>query len=318
MAKPLKQENYDEDMIYWLEKQGRLIITRKRNGWKLYAVKAEDGAWRIYTDGCREVHSVDHIKDALTRYHPDIPSKTILVGEGVVPSMCDFDKLERVQSILTSKKEAALKKQEGYGNTLKIRFFEIAVWNGKPICAEVDYGSSRLPLLRYIFGENSMWSDMFGVVEQVIGLTYDQAKKKMVAEKWEGLVLYDDHFRNSFRLDGGDPERVRGCYKKKPKYEDDFIVRHPIMDPKDPKRVKEVALSQLNGTLDRNEFDCGVFGAFSKKERDALLKAKYPRVIQLEFDHRFESGKLQAARFVRWRYDKNIRDCKAPRKYPIE
>lgn len=319
MAKPIKRENYDESVIYDLEKAGRLIITRKRNGWKLYAVKDETGVWRLYTDGCREVHFLEHIKTSLAG-HSDIPCKTILVGEAISQDMSGFDKLERIQSIFMSKDPSAKMREVG---EVSYRLFEIAVWGGEPACAEFDY-VYRLSLLREKFGADKGLTGVAGrvaTVEYHLASTYDEAKRIAVAKKWEGLVLYDDLFRSSFRLDGKDPERITGCFKWKPVWEDDFIVRHPIMDPKDPNRVKEVALSQFNGVY-RNqgpkEFDCGVFGNFDKKTREWLRRAKYPLVIHLEFDYRFESGKLQAARFVRFRYDKNIRDCRAPRKYPVE
>lgn len=65
--KPLKPEAYDEKDIYTLEAAQRLIITRKRDGWKVFVFKSKDRV-RFYTDGINEVTDrFDHLREALER-----------------------------------------------------------------------------------------------------------------------------------------------------------------------------------------------------------------------------------------------------------
>ncbi len=314
LAKPVSQENYTEEEIFRLEKDSRLVITRKRNGWKLFAVKAM-GGWKLYTDGIRNVTFLGHIaRDLASR---NVPDDTVLAGEAVVPDALSGDKLERIQSIFCSKDDQALEKQKRIG-MVHYRLFDIVFWGGKQVIGEWRY-ASRHATLRTAFGCGlEVYCRDYVEPVEVVHNNFTLAKRLVKQKGWEGLVLYDAEFLSAFRLDGKSPQRIRGCYKWKPVHEDDFIVRHPIMDPSNKDRVKEVTLSQFNGTLDRNEFDCGKFGAFDNKTREWLRKARYPLVIQLEYDYRFDSGKLQGARFVRFRHDKNIRDCRAPRKYPID
>ena len=64
--KPLQMGAFDEKEIYDLEKQKRLLITRKRDGWKSLDVKCAD--WKLYTDGINEIDErMEHIKEELRR-----------------------------------------------------------------------------------------------------------------------------------------------------------------------------------------------------------------------------------------------------------
>ena len=310
LAKPVKQEAYDEAEIYELEKSGGLIITRKRNGWKLFAVKDKD-QWKLYTDGLREVTFLDHIKKELDRSRP-ASNGTVLVGEAVVPDAKNGDALNRVQSVFGSSPDRALEKQKELGQ-VKYRLFDIMFLNKAPVFNCYAY-SWRLMMLDRMFGSNQ--SETVAAVEK-LNVRFDEAKEQATREGWEGLVLYDKLFISSFRLDGKDPQRIRGCYKWKPIKEDDFIVRWWVGDDdKHPRYVKEVLLSQID-PVTKTEFDCGKFGLFTKEMREKLMDSKlYPFVLELRFDERFESGKLQAARFVRTRDDKKVDDCISPVSYP--
>src|SRR5262249_32543669 len=138
--------------------------------------------------------------------------------------------------------------------------------------------------------------------------SFEQAKEMVVREGWEGLVLYHKNFVNTFRLDGGEPKRPDGCYKWKPIQEGDFIAKYWIPNKKDPNRLKEIALFQINKKTGK-EFPCYKLGSFKAKMREELRNKKYPFVVEVKYEMRFASGKIRNARFVRLRPDKKPSEC---------
>lgn len=312
LGKPIKQDDYDESIIYELEKRGHLIITRKRDGWKLFVVKT-NGDWRIYTDGINDVtdrlpHCVAELKIL------NVPDHSLLVCEGVLDRK-GKDNFSKVGAILNGRvaTDVAIKKQQEVG-PIKLMFFDVVFWG----CANLSKNGLGIPyacrltiiqrILRHV--PSSLKCLM---PPQVLRMSYDKAKKEVVKKGWEGLVLYDAGFKSSFRLDGKEPERPEGCYKRKPIYEDDFIVRSWIGDDeKHPQRVKKVILLQIDWKT-KEEFECGELGSFTGKMRQDLFIARYPLVMQVRFEHRYPSGKLRNAIFVRLRPDKRVSDCIAPK-----
>lgn len=302
LAKPLKQDDYDEKIIYELEKKGKLIITRKRDGWKLFLVKANN-RWKIYTDGINEVtERLPRIVEEIATL--TVPDNSLLVGEGIVDEE-GKDQFLKVGGILRGSNPSLI----------KIMIFDAVYWGCVNLLARglnVAYSSYRLPLIKRLFLMEKRPQHVMAV--QVLDMPYDEAKKMAVKRGWEGLVLYDTAFKSSFRLDGKDPERPEGCYKWKPIYEDDFIVRSWIRDvSKHPSKVKKVLLSQIDPKTGK-EFSCGELGSFSNQMRIHLITAKLPLVMQVKFEQRYPSGKLRNARFMRLRYDKKPSDCIAPKK----
>lgn len=306
LAKPLQQDAYNESVIYGLEAKGDLIITRKRDGWKLFAVKT-NGKIKMYTDGMNEVDTrLDHLKIKLEQIMPD---DSMVVGEGVV-DVDGKDDLGRISGIFHSDTERALEIQNSEAGLIKFMVFDIILENDKCLYLFSIPYNQRLNMIRAIIGSNKH----LVMPPQVLEMKYDEAKKLVLEKGWEGLVLYDRNFISSFRLDGKNPARPKGCYKWKPIFEDDFIVREWISSKKDPNRLKEVVLLQIDPKT-KKEFYCGKVGAFTNKMREELKKSKYPLVTQVEFEARYKSGKIRNARFVRVRSDKKIKDCIAPRSY---
>lgn len=310
LSKPIKQDAYDEAEIYELERQGRLIITRKRDGWKLFKATG-DATWRhrFYTDGPREI--ADGRLDALARnfrhgwvFHP----RSLMVGEAYF-DVAGADDLGLVQSFFAQKDP--------------VKAIEIAEANGG-----IRYAPFGTP---YHWGRRitAPFGEMIEALEQscraigspliqtpeILRMSFDEAKKLVVARGWEGLVLYAADFRYQFRLDGKAPKRPWGCWKWKPVNEDDFIVRDRVFHPDGT--LKELVLSQIapNG----REFYCGKLGAFDKATRAKLAAMAAPFVVQAEFDERYKkTGKLRVPRFVRVREDKPVDQCVAPKNYPGE
>lgn len=302
ISKPIQQKAYDESTIYDLERGNNLIITRKRDGWKLFAVKY-NGAWKLYTDGMNEIDErLDHIKKELQK--KPIPDKTILVGEGIVDTN-GKDSIGGVNSFFHSKYERAMELQRASG-FIRFMVFGIIFWGGE-VHASTPY-AELVDRITQTFRDDE---NNFVIPLSIMQTSYDVAKRIVLESKWEGLVLYARDFAGSFREDGGSPARPEGCYKWKPIFEDDFIVRRWIESEKIPGRLKEIVLLQIDPKTEK-EFECGKVGSFSQKTRSILERSKYPLVVQVEFEDRFRSGKLRNARFLRIRPDKRIRDCIAP------
>lgn len=204
LAKPIAQEGYDESVIYELERKGRLIVTRKRDGWKMFAVVGPKGKVRFFTDGLNEIDSrFEHIKKELESLN--LASGIVLVGEAIV----DFegtDDVTKVISIFHSNTEKSIKFQN---DNSKAKFMVFGVLpSGKeslPYSMVSEWFSMILALcnedLNYIFPA------------LVLDMSYNEAKELVVEKGWEGLVLYDKDYALTYRIDGKAPKRPEGCYK---------------------------------------------------------------------------------------------------------
>lgn len=301
LAKPIAQEGYDESVIYELERQGRLIITRKRDGWKMIAVMDPKGV-RLYTDGVNEIDSrFDYIKEELSKCK--VLMGHVLVGEAIV-DVEGSDDIGKVISIFHSSTSKSIKLQREVG---KAKFMLFGV-----ISLEESYYWSVENVLQ------AFTKDSFEFIfpAPIIRASFAEAKKLAVQHGWEGLVLYDKEYRLTYRLDGKAPARPKGCYKWKPILEDDFIVRSWRPSPNDPGKLKDLVLSQIDPATGE-EFECGKLGSFDKQTREFLTNGiQYPFVVQVAFEMRFpKTGKIRNARFLRVRADKPIKQCIAPKSF---
>ncbi|HEY4486936.1 MAG TPA: hypothetical protein VJB70_04360 [Candidatus Paceibacterota bacterium] len=307
LYKPAQRESYDIARIYELEKHDELIITRKRDGWKLFVVKAGD-KWKVYTDGMREVTS--YVPDVVQELRGlPVANGTVYVCEGIVDED-DSDNFSLVGSILNSRTaERAIARQLEIG-FIQCMPFEIAFKNGG--CSlELPY-HERLSMIQETFQS----SFLFLSPVPVLDMSFDDAQKLVSEKGWEGLVLYAKDFVGSYRIDGKAPRRPNGCYKWKPIFEDDFFAREWIPYPEYPDRLKEVKLLQVDQKTGK-EVDCGVLGTLSVSMREELRKKftrkkSTPVVLQVAFEARNPSGKLRNKRFVRIRKDKKWDECFCP------
>ncbi len=304
LAKPLQQEAFSEEEIYKLEREGRLIITRKRDGWKLFVVRTH-GQVNIYTDGMRDV--TDRLGHIVQESWRQLPDNTLLAMEGL---MLDSMKDERgkVTTVLNSAREKSIQAQHAHG-LMQLAGFEVIFWAGAYMLSN-SY-RSRLELLQKTFSRAKYMSAV-----EVLNVSFDEAKELVRKNNWEGLVLYDKEFVSSYRLDGKAPARPSGCYKWKPILEDDFAVHEWVPSEKNPNRVKELLLTQIDPKTG-NRIDCGKLGTFSNAFRERLRHMKYPIVVQVVFEARFPSGKLCNKRLgdMEIREDKKPEDCIAPQSF---
>jgi len=303
LSKPKKPEQYHESELPELEKQKRLIITRKRDGYKMFASVDERGVIRLYTDGINEIDNrLWHIKEELAFLK--LPKNSLLVGEAIVDNN-GSDEFTHVASVFKSseKNSLVIQNQKSIGH-IRFMVFNIIFFDGEPVT--LPY-SDVLKLIDTLIPETAVHT--FRV--PILKMSLEKAKALVEKGGWEGLVLYAKDYVISYRMDGKDPQRTKGCYKWKPIKEDDFIVRSRIIRP-GTEIVKEIILLQIDPDSGE-EFDCGKLGGFTKKMREFLAdNSIYPLVVQVEFELRFRSGKLRNARFARIRTDKRAEDCIAP------
>ncbi|MDP1718868.1 MAG: hypothetical protein Q8L24_00360 [bacterium] len=327
LSKPLQQEAYDPKVVEDLDGAQRLVITRKRDGWKLFVVKYQNTT-KIYTDGLKEItHLLPHI--ALELRQLPMPNRTILVGEGVFEKN-GADLFTKACSCLNPNRKDNYYLEDGL-EKISLILFDVVFWGGAHYGQTMPY-FDRLMLVRGLpklgrirnsakeiargNGSNPNRLEGCRYIRGVEWLDADLAlvKDRAVKWGWEGLVLYDRDFRSDFRINGKNPQRIKGCYKWKPIHEDDFIIRTWDRCENNRKRLKDVNLRQIDPATGK-EFDCGKLGGFSEEMRRRIKRMKKPLVLMVKYEQRFPSGKLRNARFMRIRADKKTEACIAPKSF---
>ncbi len=291
--------------------RGELIITRKRDGWKVFAVIYK-GKAKLYTDGLRDItDKLPHLKKELEEMR--LPSKTVLVSEAVANNH-DADHRGTVASVLGSNPERAVELQKTVG-LIGMAIFDIVFYDGEQLVGVRSY-EYRLDIIQDMMMHHHTRLDVARHIEsvEILSMSFDGAKNVALEHDWEGLVCSAKGFTSSFRLDGKSPQRIRECFKWKPIHEDDFIVREVILREKDPTSAKELVLLQVD-PVTKKEFLCGKLGTFSNAVRKELAQLARPFVVQVRFETRHESGKLCNPAFMHIRTDKKLRDCVAPKSF---
>ena len=316
------------------------IATRKRDGYKTYAVITKRGA-TLYTSGCNKIDGrLAHIAQELKSYNLRVPA--LLIGECVASEAGKPDDLHCVQAVMKADKEKAIALQEQHGK-LHLMVFGVVLLGGKDVTnvpyiemLGMIYGIlyKNRDRAKYIFPAELIALSSDGLDGVISGIgkklpgcleysfsatvattTLEAAKRKVIENDWEGLVLCDKDFKNTFRLDGKEPQRPRGCRKWKPIAEDDFIVEEWTPDENNKRRVKELILLQID-PVTKEKIECGKFGHLSEERRKQLAKERYPIVVQIRFGVRYPSGKLRDMQeLLRIRDDKKPSECFAPQSY---
>jgi hypothetical protein len=334
LAKPIEHTVYDQSLIYDLEKNRQLMITHKRNGWKMFLEVNAAGKIRFLTDGLNEIDTwkVSHLIVEAEKL--ELPPRTLLVGE-VISNTANDDR-GVVISVMQCKNRDKFK---GNIPELNLALFNIVFWEGY---VTDNYDTNYKKLLTLLYGSSSpIWGkDLSKRAINLVSLyplsaySFDEMKKYAVRSNWEGLVLYDTNYKLTYRLDGKAPERPRGCYKWKPEADADLIALGCRMRDNDPNTVKDLKLYQIDPKTG-DYIRCLHYGTFKKIDREAFSKLpmrkivskrgkkvvtgwfEKPFVCQLTYDARsVKTGKLEGARNFLLREDKRTEECIAPKSYP--
>ncbi len=195
-----------------LEAEGNLVIECKRNGHAalVTVTRGKQSPVGIYSRSIIDLTEkfpslVDSVRGM------NIPHDTLLATEMTV-GVNGIDAPGRVTSLTQSLVPRALRLQESERAKPSLTIFNVIVYKGKDVVG-LPY-RDRLDIVFSICAKQK--------VEHVseIGIlrtTFEEAKKKSIKEKWEGLVLYDANAGSAYRLDGKSdtPLRPDGCWKWK-------------------------------------------------------------------------------------------------------
>jgi ATP-dependent DNA ligase len=316
-----KPKNSVEDkIIYDLEREGRAIYTRKRDGHCVYVVITAQGA-KIYTRGTlRDITA--HFPAVIWRLENlHIGENTLFAGELIaIHENTKQDWREHIASLVNLRdphKALMLQIMQGYA---KLMIYNVIISEGVNV-TDLNH-ESRFAIIQGILG--SGFSDVLPI--EILKMTFDEAQAHVLKNAWEGLVIYDRLATTTYRLDGNadDPPRPVGCWKRKPSYEDDFVATSFVYGTKGKrheKRMGKLNLAQYD-PITKELVSCGEVGiGFSDMQREYFTHTDYPCVIQVEYERRFPprqltKNKIQCAlcnpRFVLLRDDKNPAGCILP------
>jgi len=305
-AKPRAELITDAELEALID-TGNCWTTEKRDGQRAFIFKMPDGSVRVmsrrmkdYTENVPQiVASVKHV-----------PNGSILDVE-LIASQYDDD-YDYVGSILRSKPEKALDKQEKAKRPLYAYVFDALYWDGDDI--------THLSFLeRHEFVEQVVLSaftpnDYLMRCHPLQAQSVKQVKaayKMALKDGLEGFVIWDGTAPTVLRYDGK-PSRKGGAFKLKPVLEDDFVVygfEHG--KGKYERVVGKLHIGQYNT---KGEFvpwgKCGGFAGDSSI-RETLLKEDLTSgtlVVQVEFSKRNKTG-LRFPVMQRIRRDKAAREC---------
>lgn len=312
MPKPVRQ--IKDELAADLESKGRLVKTRKRNGYRIWAVK--DRAVKLFTRGNNEVTACfPHIVEELEMM---MPPRSFLDGEMHIIKNNGDDDFLAVGLIFKNshnpEEAIRLQKKTRYADFM---IFDVVFWEGEKYI--VRPWQERQDKLQYEFMRAQIQSAFKGFPHrfkyifqvETLHAPLKEAQDYAIEYAWEGLVLYDSEGCSDFRLDGK-VARPPVSWKWKPIHEDDFIVRRWIPRKDSPHLVKEFVLSQIDSETG-NEIDCGKCGSgLTNAQRIEFANdALYPLVVEIKFYARFPSGRLQHASIlrVRARDDKKPEEC---------
>jgi ATP-dependent DNA ligase len=319
-----KKEISDKKMIA-LEKSGKAIWTLKRDGMMHVAVKGST-EWTIYSRRMDVVtDKYPHIIESLNKLK--VPKNSVLLGEMVFLKKDGRDDFKLTSRICRSDPDLSLAYQ-GMGDFPKSRIkesvlgkvsyyvFDIGFYGGKEL-ARSSSVRERFTLLRSLFSPLGPKLHInTGLVASSVDMRREnKARQKMLKThhigpvqivdtnaktdlelakdlKIEGFVLFDADAvfgDKGFSFDGK-AQRPNGIWKRKPKYEDEFIITG-IYEGSGRNRGKlgGFTLEQVHPETEKR-IDCGKCGGgLSDEQREDYWrrgKKLVGKTIKCEFDSR--------------------------------
>lgn len=310
---PKPKHSIDEVLLREIERSGRLIITRKRDGHRhpiAISGTAKKPTVRIYTRTMNEVTaSFPHVVEEIRALA--VPPGTLLDGE-LWSDKNGNDDIRTFGRLAGLAPADAIALQQEVG-AARYSVFNVLAHAGRLMVDESF--ANRIDCIMSLVVHREV--DAVDAIE-VFDTSVDHAREMVKADDWEGLVLYDRDAKSAIRMDGNHKQTPRpyGAWKWKPRIEDDFFVRqweYGTPGKRHEKTMGKLHLLQIN-PLTHEEVDCGEVGiGFSDKERDFFAReVEYPIVVQVEFLERTPSGKCREPGFMRIRTDKGWEECLLP------
>jgi ATP-dependent DNA ligase len=307
---PKPKNSVPESTVLKLQDEGRLVQTRKRDGYFTHAVFTKRGT-RLYTRGHADVTDrYPSIAGEISEL--GLPVNTVLSGELLV-DQGGFDNFSLLSEVTKSDLETSLGLQNAY--PMRYMIFNVPVLRGRDITNVIN--RRRFDYIQELFLKRET---KFTHLQPLIELTGEfQINKELVRkQRWEGMVVYDTLAGTRFELHGklATPPRPVGAWKWKPLKEDDFIAYDFVLATKGKNegRVKDFKLAQVNRQTGA-PVDCGKLslGLSFDQRLQFTDKSLYPLVLEVAFESRFyPQGTLKNGRIRRIRDDKSPEECLFP------
>jgi len=344
------QKDITEKKLAELVKNKKAIWTVKRDGMMHVAVKTK-GLWEIYTRRMDLVtEKFPHIVVALHKL--DMPNNSILLGEMVFLKADRKDDFVNTSRICRSDIDLALAyqglgefpkshKERSVIGKMRYYVFDIAYFDGKDMISSTNAGN-RFTLLSSCFSRivklgittgigasekemntervirsNMLWEEYIAPL-QIVHTNPSEDIDLAKATGIEGFVIVDTSISygdKAYSFDGK-PQRPNGIWKRKPKWDEEFIIS-------DTYEGSGRNMNKLGGFLikqvhpDTGEFiDCGKCGGgLSDEQREdfwSKSKKLINKTIKVEFDSRQppKDGSF-ALRFPVFKgfADKSVEEC---------
>lgn len=332
------QTDIEPKALEKLHKTGKATYTRKYDGMCHVAVHHKTG-WEIYTrrmDLATEKFP-HHLKEL--EAHTEFGVGTVLVGECVCPKSDGKDDFKSVSRFCRSLVDEARKLVEDKEiPEPKFLVFDILFHNGKDLKTE-SY-STRAKLWNSLPHEKS--KSLVCQVEK-FNLTPTTWEKYAKDHGWEGFVVTDGASvpGDKFYSFDGDAKRPKGHHKLKPLYEDDVVIYAAALGT--GKYLGKIGAAYIKQRYPDGHpqagkwFNCGKVGSGFDDESRAELedlchkhsvpileKDKEAEKLNIENEKgivaMIEYGERQPGTqkfrfpvFVRTRFDKAAKECKAQR-----
>jgi ATP-dependent DNA ligase len=341
-----------------LDAEGKIVWTLKRDGMMHISVKRQ-GTWEIYS---RRIDLVTdhypHVVESLETL--DLPDNTILLGEMCLLNDDGSDNFLGISSICRSKTDLALayqgladfpkrKKDKKVLDKVCYYVFDIAFYNGADLISN-ETTLRRLIILKEIFEKldkrlrvntgrkatkeliikesklrESMLRKHFIAPVKIYYTSAEDDLELAKSLRAEGFVALDvtaKYGDRAYSFDGK-AQRPSGIWKRKPSYEDEFIITGWYKGTgRNRDRLGGFTIAQYHP--DTGELlDCGKCGGgLSDKQREEFFESgdkMINQTIKIEFDSRQPpNGDVHALRFPEYKghADKSIDECIAQEDWP--
>jgi ATP-dependent DNA ligase len=311
-----------------------LIYTRKVNGMCVIAqvMSDPDETVRLYSRRMDDLTGhFPHLVKALTAMK--VPPGSILMFEAFMGDGNSKADLLKCQSIMRSKRDKALGRQEDIG-WMKFYLYRIPCWREKDLerkatcynqlCAIVNAVADKFEGYR----DPDVGKDQFLFPVEIFEGTWDEALNEATSAGYEGWVVYkrDGSFGDYTYGFHGKADRPSCCFKLKLEITDDFVAFfNPDKSTKEKPQGTWGSGKNMGkvGTLSLYQYDnagnlhyiCDTSG-FDDATRDELTARKsWPIVVEVKYNGRGYlaqgdgSNALEFPRFQRVRTDKDREEC---------
>lgn len=310
-AKPVQKE--EQEKLVALDKAGKLMIQRKRDGRRHLVLIDREGNVRIYSRRMEDL--TEHLAKLRTHIAlMNLAAGTILDGEVVVVNPDGSDNFRAVGEFTNPATEPEKAARRAADYDVRFMVFDVLWWGGaqcwdRPYerrydllgrTARIPVDSRKMVHLAEVLNAPAANGDI---------ATLTQLQELAKREKWEGLILWKADEASFVRV-GGKPKRINSI-KWKPKLDIDVIATGYFMGSGEWSNViggfNLAEYDPKTGQL-RDAGKCGT--GFDAAMRAEAMTWTYPCVIAIRCDYQEpESGKFRFPVFLKKHEDKTPDEC---------